>query len=190
MRIGVLALQGAVSEHVSCLEKAMEGIGIPRDEREIVGVRVLGDLEGLEGIVLPGGESTTLSLLMEKEGLFSGIKTVPKIFGTCAGAILLAKEVVGAKNGQASLGLMDISVLRNGYGRQLESFVEGMDTKLGEISGVFIRAPLIERVGDGVEVLAECRGKPVAVREGKCLAATFHPELGGSTLFHEYFLRM
>lgn len=180
----------------------MDGMGVPKEERQIVEVRVGEDLEGLSGIVLPGGESTTLSLLMEKEGLFGGIARVPKIFGTCAGAILLAKEVEGGKNGQMSLGLMDISILRNGYGRQLESFEERIGVLIGEngggnasekveeIEGVFIRAPVIEKVGEGVEVLAECRGRPVAVRQGKCLATTFHPELGGSTLFHEYFLRM
>jgi 5'-phosphate synthase pdxT subunit len=138
---------------------------------------------------------------MEKEGLFGGIARVPKIFGTCAGAILLAKEVEGRKNGQQSLGLMDISVLRNGYGRQLESFEERIEVSLGgggeegnktveEMEGVFIRAPLVEEVGEGVEVLAECRGRPVALRQGKYLATTFHPELSGSVALHEYFLRV
>jgi pyridoxal 5'-phosphate synthase pdxT subunit len=194
MRVGVLALQGAVSEHVSCLRKAMEKIGVPAGEREIDEVRVKPDLEGLEAIVLPGGESTTLSLLMEEEGLFEAISAVPKIFGTCAGAILLAKEIVGAKNGQKSLGLMDISIVRNAYGRQLDSFEEGigitLDGKEGEINAVFIRAPVIGKVGEGVEVLASCRGEPVAVRQGKYIAATFHPELSGDTLLHEYFLRL
>jgi 5'-phosphate synthase pdxT subunit len=206
MRIGVLALQGAVSEHVAHLKGAMRKLGASAGngeggktgKGEVVEVRTRGELEELDGIVLPGGESTTLSLLMEKEGLFDGIAKVPKIFGTCAGAILLAKEVGGRKNGQRSLGLMDISVLRNGYGRQLESFEGRIGVSLGgggdkaveEMDAVFIRAPLIEKVGEGVEVLAECGGKPVAVRQGNYLATTFHPELSGSSVFHEYFLKM
>jgi 5'-phosphate synthase pdxT subunit len=172
----------------------MEKIGVPPSEREVVEVRTKRELEGLEAIVLPGGESTTLSLLMEEEGLFDAVAAVPKILGTCAGAILLAKEIVGAKNGQKSLGLLDISIVRNAYGRQLESFEEKiritLDGKEGESNAIFIRAPVIERVGEGVEVLASCRGEPVAVRQGKYIAATFHPELSGDTLLHEYFLRL
>lgn len=185
MDVGVLALQGAVSEHVSSLKKAMGNLGI---KGNVVEARCTKELEGLDALVLPGGESTTLSLLMEREGMFGEIRKLPKLFGTCAGAILLANDVRGAANGQKSLGVMDLGILRNGYGRQLESFEAPLETTLGKITGVFIRAPVIERLGEGVEVLASCNGKIVAARQGKFLATTFHPELSGSTLFHEYFL--
>jgi len=187
MKIGVLALQGAVSEHVEYLEKAMGKIGV---DGEIVEVRANCDLEGLEGLVMPGGESTTLSLLMEKEGMFEELGGVPKIFGTCAGAILLSKNILEPVNGQKSLGLIDIEISRNEYGRQLESFEAPLETKLGNLNGVFIRAPGIERVGGKVGVLAEHEGKVVAVQQGKYLATTFHPELSGSTVFHEHFLKL
>lgn len=187
MGVGVLALQGAVSEHVSALEKAMGKLGI---EGKVAEVRGRGDLAGIDALVLPGGESTTLSLLMEREGMRGEIRKIPKLFGTCAGAILLANDVRGEANGQKSIGLMDLGILRNGYGRQLESFEAPLETTLGKINGVFIRAPVIERIGEGVEVLASCNGKIVAARQGKCIATTFHPELSGSTLFHEYFLKL
>ncbi len=187
MRYGVLALQGAVSEHVIYLKKAMEKMGISADVPEI---RDLKELDGLDGIILPGGESTTLSLLLEKEGMLGPLRNVPKIFGTCAGAILLAKEIVPVVDGQKCLGLIEMKVSRNAYGRQLESFEAPLDTTLGKIEGVFIRAPGIEEVGAAVEVLAEHNGKIVAVVQGKYLATTFHPELSGSTVFHEHFLKL
>jgi 5'-phosphate synthase pdxT subunit len=187
MRVGVLALQGAVSEHVGYLGKAMGKLGI---DGEVVEVRTNAGLEGLDGLVMPGGESTTLSLLMEKEGMFGKLGEVPKIFGTCAGAILLSRNILGPVNGQKSLGLIDIEISRNGYGRQLESFEAPLETRLGNLEGVFIRAPVIENVGEGVEVLATHDGKAVAVQQGKYVATTFHPELSGSTLFHEHFLKI
>ena len=187
MKAGVLALQGAVSEHVSCTKAAMENLGIKGGVAE---ARTAASLEGLDALIIPGGESTTLSLLMEKENLFPAIAKIPKIFGTCAGAILLAKEISGAANGQKTLGLIGMSIARNAYGRQLQSFEIPLETKIGKIEGVFIRAPLIESVNGNAEVLASYKGKPVAVKEGKYLATTFHPELSGSTLFHEHFLKL
>ncbi|MCP4647234.1 MAG: pyridoxal 5'-phosphate synthase glutaminase subunit PdxT [bacterium] len=187
MKVGVLALQGAVSEHVSYLEKVMGKLGVGG---KVVEVRTNCELEGLDGLVMPGGESTTLSLLMEKEGMFETLRGVPKIFGTCAGAILLSKNILEPVNRQKSLGLLDVEISRNGYGRQLESFEAPLETKLGNVDGVFIRAPVIEGVGEGVRVLAEHNGKAVAVQQGNYLATTFHPELSGSTLFHEHFLKI
>ena len=186
MKAGVLALQGAVSEHISCTRAAMEKLGISGEVSE---VRTRNALEGLDAIILPGGESTTLSLLLEEGNMFEALAAVPKIFGTCAGAILLAKEVLGAKNGQKSLGLMGMKISRNAYGRQLDSFEAPLKTSIGELEGVFIRAPMIEDA-NGAEVLAFHAGKPIAARQGKYLATTFHPELSGSTIFHEYFLRL
>ena len=186
MKVGVLALQGAVSEHVSFTKTAMEKLGISGEVSE---VRTRAGLEGLDAIILPGGESTTLSLLLEEGNMFEALAQVPKIFGTCAGAILLAKEILGAKNGQKSLGLMDMKISRNAYGRQLDSFEAPLKTSIGELEGVFIRAPAIEDAGSA-EVLATHEGKPVAARQGNHLATTFHPELSGSTIFHEYFLKL
>jgi pyridoxal 5'-phosphate synthase pdxT subunit len=157
-------------------------------------VRTPVDLAGLAGVILPGGESTTHLKVMMEEGLFDALKKFAAadgaFFGTCAGTILLAKEVHGPA--QASLGLLDALVLRNGYGRQLASDVHRGRTKLREqpLEMVFIRAPIIESVGAGVEILAEDAGHPVLVREGKILAATFHPELSDDTAVHEYFVRM
>jgi pyridoxal 5'-phosphate synthase pdxT subunit len=157
-------------------------------------VRKPGDLAGLAGVILPGGESTTHLKVMTEQGLFEALQKFAAadgaFFGTCAGTILLAKEVHGPA--QASLGLLDASVLRNGYGRQLASDVRMGQTKLraAPLEMVFIRAPIIESVGKGVEVLAEDAGHPVLVREGKILAATFHPELSDDTAVHEYFVRM
>lgn len=187
MKIGVLALQGAVSEHVGYLEKAKGKLGI---DGEIVEVRTNCELSGLNGLVIPGGESTTLSLLMEKEGMFEKLKEVPKIFGTCAGAILLSENILEPVNRQKSVGLIDIEISRNEYGRQLESFESLLETKLGKINGVFIRAPVIGKVGEEVKVLATYGENPVAIQQEKYLATTFHPELSGSTLFHEHFLKL
>ncbi len=152
------------------------------------------DLVGISGVILPGGESTTHLKVMEEEGLFDALKKFAAdggaFFGTCAGAILLAKQVHGPA--QDSLALLDISVLRNGYGRQLASDVHSGPSKLRKepLEMVFIRAPIIESVGATVEVLAEDAGHPVLVREGRILASTFHPELTDDTAVHEYFLKL
>jgi pyridoxal 5'-phosphate synthase pdxT subunit len=160
---------------------------------EHVFVRLPGDLSGLNGIILPGGESSTHLRVLTEEGLFDTLKQFAAnggaFFGTCAGAILLAREVHGPT--QASLGLLDVSILRNGYGRQLASDVHMGRTKLRKepLEMVFIRAPIIESVGKGIEVLAEDAGHPVLVRQGRVLASTFHPELTDDPTVHEYFLK-
>ncbi len=185
MKVGILAVQGDFEAHGQMLSR----LGV-----EHIFVRTPADLANLEGLVLPGGESTTHLKFLTEEGLLDGIRELARrggaLFGTCAGAILLAREVKNPP--QTSLGLADISIARNAYGRQVASQVRWSPSKLKEVplEMVFIRAPLIERVGNGVEVLAESEGQPVLVRQGKVLAATFHPELTEDTTVHEYFLQM
>src|SRR3984957_7786713 len=185
MKIGIAAIQGDYEAHAKTLDR----LGVDHTF-----VRVPDDLSGLSGVILPGGESTTHLKVMTEEGLFDALKKFAAnggaFFGTCAGAILLAREVHGPP--QASLRLLDISVLRNGYGRQLASDAHAAATKLSKnpLEMVFIRAPIIESVGDSVEVLAEDAGHPVLVREGKVLASTFHPELTNDSTVHEYFLKL
>ena len=185
--IGVLAMQGAFAEHVRALEKAGARTRL---------VRTREDLEGLDGIVLPGGESTTMTMLMERVGLLEPLRAaisggLPTL-ATCAGMIVLAREIADGMGDQRGLGLLDIAVRRNGYGRQVDSFeaplqIEGMDGKT--FPGVFIRAPLVERTGD-VEVVAEHDGHPVAVRHGRITALGFHPELSGDLRLHREFVRL
>ena len=185
MTIGVLAIQGDYEAHAKMLDR----IGVAHRY-----VRTAADLTGLDGIILPGGESTTHLKVMTEEGLFEPLKKFGAdggaLYGTCAGAILLAREVHGPP--QASLGLLDASVLRNGYGRQLASDIHLVPTKLRElpIEMVFIRAPILETVGPKVEVLAEFGGHPILVRQGNILASTFHPELTDDAAIHEYFVKM
>jgi pyridoxal 5'-phosphate synthase pdxT subunit len=185
MTIGILAIQGDYEAHAKMLDR----IGVAHRY-----VRTSDDLSGLDGIILPGGESTTHLKVLTEEGLFEPLRKFGAdggpVYGTCAGAILLAREVHGPP--QASLGLLDASVLRNGYGRQLASDVHVVQTKLREqrIEMVFIRAPIFETVGPKVEVLAEFGGHPILVRQGNILASTFHPELTEDTTIHEYFARM
>ncbi len=184
-KIGILAIQGDYEAHARMLER----LGV-----EYTYVRVPGDLVGLNGIILPGGESTTHLKVLTEEGLFDALKQFAKdggaFFGTCAGAILLARTVHGPP--QDSLGLLDISILRNGYGRQLASDVRMGPTKLHKdpLEMVFIRAPIIESVGKGIEVLAEDAGHPVLVQQGRIMASTFHPELTTDTAVHEHFLQL
>lgn len=184
MRIGVLALQGDFGLHARALEKC---------GAEAVEVRKPFELDEVDGLVMPGGESTTLLKLMDAwdfvpalEKFHSGGKP---IFGTCAGLIILAREVESPK--QFSLGLIDVTVERNAYGRQRESFVAaGMARLEGDpipLEMVFIRAPRIRRVGPGVQVLAEHGGEPVMARQDRVLVATFHPELTDNTTVHRYF---
>jgi len=185
MKIGILAIQGDYEAHAKVLDR----LGA-----EHTYVRRPDDLARLSGIILPGGESSTHLRILTEEGLFDGLKDFAAdgvaFFGTCAGAILLARDVHGPP--QASLGLIDISVLRNGYGRQLASDVHTAPTKLRKepLEMVFIRAPIIESIGQGVEVLAEDAGHPVLVQQGHVLASTFHPELTPDTAVHEHFLSM
>jgi 5'-phosphate synthase pdxT subunit len=185
MKIGILAVQGDFEAHATKLK----GLGV-----ETVEVRTVTDLRGCDGIILPGGESTTQLQFLQEEGLFEAIQKFSAeghaVFGTCAGAILLAKEVKNPE--QASLGLLDMTVLRNGYGRQLASDVFFGPTQLkpGPLEMVFIRGPIIECAGPDVRVLAEHAGKPALVQKDNVLAATFHPELTDDTTVHEHFLQM
>lgn len=183
VRVGVLALQGGFARHVETLR----GIGC-----EVVEVRRCAGLDGLDGLVIPGGESTTLLNLMRDEPWFEALRRFADlggaIFGTCAGAILLADRVTGPA--QPSLGLLDADVARNAWGRQVDSFevdldVAGID---GAVPAVFIRAPRFERLGPGVETLSRLSGEPVLVRHGRLLAATFHPELTDDDRLHRLFV--
>jgi len=170
-KIGVLALQGDFEAH----EKALKRAGA-----EPVEVRSAADLEQLDGLIIPGGESSTMLKLIEQESMLDPLREFGlkrPVFGTCAGAILLASEVTHPA--QPGLGLMDISVERNAYGRQLDSRIARLKAEDGgeEMEAVFIRAPIIRRVGENVKVLANYGGDPVLVEQGRHLAATFHPEL-------------
>ncbi|MFZ0037723.1 MAG: pyridoxal 5'-phosphate synthase glutaminase subunit PdxT [Candidatus Acidiferrales bacterium] len=185
MKIGVLAIQGDYEAHGRMLER----LGV-----EPVYVRTPADLDGVRGLIIPGGESTTHMKILSEEGLLDAIRKYSAgggaFFGTCAGAILLAREVHNPD--QPSLGLLDISVLRNGYGRQLASDIHLGASKLKDapLEMVFIRAPIIDSVGPSVKVLAEDAGHPVLVEQGRILAATFHPELTSDSTIHEHFLKM
>jgi 5'-phosphate synthase pdxT subunit len=185
MKIGVLAAQGAFAEHISKLNKL---------DIEAVAVRLPGELKGMDGLIIPGGESTTISRLMSAYDLLSKITGLAgegmPLFGTCAGMILMAKQISG--NSTKSLGLMDITVKRNAFGRQVDSF----ETKLAipalgkePFPAVFIRAPIIEDCAKAVEVLAKLdNGTVVAVKQGKLLATSFHPELTDDLRLHRFFL--
>jgi 5'-phosphate synthase pdxT subunit len=186
-KIGVLALQGDVRQHVARLaELGAHPVEIRRPE----------DLAGIDGIIIPGGESTTMALLMDSaelrpplaERLGAGMPA----FGTCAGMILLAADVLDGRPDQAGFGVIDISVRRNAFGRQVDSFEADVAIPvLGPepVPGVFIRAPVVERAGEGVEVLAQVGGRPVACRQGPVLVTSFHPELSGDLRLHDLFLK-
>jgi 5'-phosphate synthase pdxT subunit len=182
LTIGVLALQGAYDAHA----KRLVALGAtPRL------VRVPADLDGLDGLIMPGGESTTMLRFLDRNGFFETLETYVKstpTFGTCAGAILLASDVEGPA--QRSLGALDITVERNAYGRQIDSTILTAPTALpgGPLEMVFIRAPRIARTGPAVETLATRDGSPTLVRSGNLLAATFHPELSNDTRVHQLFL--
>lgn len=185
MKIGILAVQGDFAAHAAMLA----GLGV-----ESIEVRTPGDLAGCDGLILPGGESTTQLQFLQEEGLYEAIRQFAAekkaILGTCAGAILLASEVKNPR--QESLGLLDMTVLRNGYGRQVHSdVVSGPSTlKVEPMEMVFIRGPIFERVGAGIEVLAEFAGKPALVQKGQIMAAAFHPELTNDTTVHQRFVTM
>ncbi|MHC1480492.1 pyridoxal 5'-phosphate synthase glutaminase subunit PdxT [Frateuria aurantia] len=180
-RLGVLTLQGAYAAHAQVLER----LGA-----EVRTVRLPADFDGLDGLVIPGGESTTMLRLLDRDGMFAALQDYARrkpCFGTCAGAILLARHVHPA---QSSLDILDIDVQRNGYGRQLDSTIISAPTALpgGPLEMVFIRAPRFTRIGKDVEVLAERDGEAVLVRQGHHLAASFHPELGADPRVHQAFL--
>jgi 5'-phosphate synthase pdxT subunit len=181
--VGVLALQGDFAAHAALL--AVLGA-------EVREVRRVADLSALGGLVIPGGESSALLRLMDDEPWFEALRAFHReggaLFGTCAGAILLAREVTGPP--QPSLGLLDATVERNAYGRQVQSFETELQAPAlgGPVKAAFIRAPRIRRVGPGVTVLAQHQGEPVLVEEGRVMAATFHPEITGDRRVHERFL--
>jgi pyridoxal 5'-phosphate synthase pdxT subunit len=185
MEIGVLALQGAFAKHGEMLNR----LGIKWRE-----VRTASDLNNIDGLIIPGGESTTMLKLMKDENLFEPLKKFVHerpTFGTCAGVILLARDVRNPS--QASLGAMDITVERNGYGRQIDSFsgtIEAPEISSRPVEAVFIRAPIIASTGPEVKVLANRQNSPVLIEQGHCLGATFHPELTNDTSIHERFLAM
>ena len=174
MVVGVLALQGGFAAHA----RILASLGA-----EVREVRTVADLEGLDGLVMPGGESTTMTLGIEREGLADPLRDLVRsgtpVFGTCAGLIMLDR---------AHLGLLDVDARRNAFGRQLHSFEADLTIEGHDVHAVFIRAPWVAEHGADVEVLAEVDGHPVAVRQGNVLAVSFHPELTGDTTLHERFL--
>jgi 5'-phosphate synthase pdxT subunit len=186
-RIGVLALQGDFREHIAVLT----GLGA-----EAVPVRRPLELASIDGLVIPGGESSVMDKLSRLFGLAEPLKEAiasgMPVYGTCAGLIMLADTLLDSINGQESLGGLDVAVRRNAFGSQLDSFETDLDIAvLGDppVHAVFIRAPVVERVGDGVTVLGELAdGRIVAVEQGNLLGTSFHPEITGETRFHEYFL--
>jgi 5'-phosphate synthase pdxT subunit len=186
LAVGVLALQGAFAAHARVLAEL---------DAEAVEVRTPDDLDTLDALIIPGGESTTISMLLESSRLFEPLAErlsggLP-VFGTCAGMILLATDVLDGRPDQRSFGAIDIAVRRNAYGRQIDSFeadlaVAGLDAPF---HAVFIRAPAVERVGPGVEVLASHEGRPVLARQDSVTVASFHPELSGDARLHQRFLQ-
>ncbi|WP_027415939.1 pyridoxal 5'-phosphate synthase glutaminase subunit PdxT [Aneurinibacillus terranovensis] len=185
MKIGVLALQGAVSEHIRMLEKA---------GAEAIAIKKVSQLDEVEGLVLPGGESTTMGKLMREYGFDTALKDFYEqkkpIFGTCAGLILLANEI--AEQDWVHLGFMNMKVQRNAFGRQRESFETNLSLKgiTDEFPAVFIRAPLILGVGENVDILSTYNDEIVAARQDHLLCASFHPELTDDARMHKYFLEM
>jgi 5'-phosphate synthase pdxT subunit len=184
VKVGVLAIQGDVREHLDLFRS----LGVAAEP-----VRTLDEVESVDALVLPGGESTTIGFLLAEHDMLDPLRKriedgLPA-FGTCAGAILLARTVGGGD--VPKLGVMDITIERNAYGRQVDSFEADLELRdRGRMHAVFIRAPQITAVGEGVEVLAEHAGRPVVVRQGHVFAATFHPELSGETALHEAFVEV
>jgi 5'-phosphate synthase pdxT subunit len=186
LRVGVFALQGDVREHLQLLT----ALGV-----ESIEVRNAEQLASVDGLILPGGESTTISKLIDifglRDDLLAYISKGKPVYGTCAGMIMLATEVLDEASGQQSLKAMDISVRRNAFGSQLDSFETSIEFAGAPVEVAFIRAPIVERVGENVQILSQLSdGAVVAVREGNLLATSFHPELTGDSSVHEYFLGM
>lgn len=194
-RIGVLALQGAFREHLRSLRRC---------GADAVEIRTREDLDGLSGLALPGGESTVMGKLLTEWGMMERLRGLIRdglpVFGTCAGLILLCTDIIGHPR-QPRIGLLDASVRRNAFGRQVDSFTTDLELspfpavrplaeKASPMRAVFIRAPLIERTGPGVEVLARVNGLPVAVRQGNMLAVSFHPELTDDLRLHQWVVDM
>lgn len=197
MKIGILEIQGDIDEHIKATEAAFKKLDI---KGEVKKVKKQKDIEEINGLIIPGGESTVIGTILKQRGLLDLIKFKYEkgmpIFGTCAGLIVMAKKtydrVVGEKP-QPLLEILNVTVERNAYGRQNESFEVDINVPiLGEKSfrAVFIRSPVIKRVGNNVDVLATLNNNPVAVKQGNAIATTFHPELTNDTRFHEYFIRI
>jgi 5'-phosphate synthase pdxT subunit len=184
LHIGVLAIQGGFHKHVEMLES----LGVDAFE-----VRTQEEIERCDGLIIPGGESTTIAKLLISfslaQPIIERVKQGMPVFGTCAGMILLSSKIEGYKN-QYSFGLMHTTVERNAYGRQIESFETTIPFQDHMVEAVFIRAPRIQQLGKDAEVLMEYEGDPVCIREGHMLAASFHPELSGDTTLHRYFIEM
>ena len=182
MKIGVLALQGDFREHI----RYAEDLG-----HSAIAVRRPEELSSVDALILPGGESTTISLLAQSYGLHSPIAQAIKaglpVYGSCAGMILLADRILDGTTGQTGFGGLDITVRRNAFGRQVDSFEGEIDFAGRSLNAIFIRAPWVESWGEKVQVLAEVNGHPVAVRQGKLLATSFHPEISGDHTVHRYF---
>jgi 5'-phosphate synthase pdxT subunit len=184
--IGVLAMQGAFVDHERVLERLGARVRL---------VRSAADLDGLDGLVLPGGESTSMQILLERMGLWEAVRGLVRgglpTLGTCAGMILLSRRITDGREGQRSFDVLPITVRRNGYGRQVDSFEAPLEVAgLGDaFPGIFIRAPLVEDAG-GAEVLSQLDGYPVAVRQGRVIALAFHPELSGDDRLHRLFLEL
>lgn len=197
MKIGILAIQGSVIEHVRATKQAAQNLNL---DIEVIEVRLPEDFKDISGIILPGGESTTQSKLMKRYGLFEELQKKIQaglpVWGTCAGAILLAKEVSGKENKVLpdTLAVMDIHADRNAYGTQVDSFINSLDMQfndeLQKIEAVFIRAPKLTALNDSVQTLATDKDESVALQKGSMLVTSFHPELTDDTKVHEYFLSM
>jgi 5'-phosphate synthase pdxT subunit len=184
MRVGVLALQGDFREHIA----ALSAIGV-----EAIGVKTEIEINSVDALILPGGESTTIAKLARIFGVFDLIKSkisggLP-VYGSCAGLILLSNKILDGAEGQETFGGLDITSRRNAFGRQVDSFEGEIEfSGIGKLNGVFIRAPWVEEVGSSVSVLATSHGHPVAVRQGSILATSFHPELTSDYAVHRYFV--
>lgn len=184
MRVGVLALQGDFREHIA----ALSAIGV-----DAIGVKTEIEIESVDALILPGGESTTIAKLARIFGVFDLIKSkisggLP-VYGSCAGLILLSNKILDGAEGQETFGGLDITSRRNAFGRQVDSFEGEIEfSGIGKLNGVFIRAPWVEEVGSSVSVLATSHGHPVAVRQGSILATSFHPELTSDYAVHRYFV--
>ncbi len=187
MKVGVLGLQGDVREHLRALAEVGATASV---------VKRVDQLDAVDALVMPGGESTTIGKLLDLYGLIEALRervaSEMPLYGTCAGAILMADRIVGPQDAPQRLGVMDIAVRRNAYGRQVDSFEADLEVAGlgGPFRAVFIRAPAIEEVGDDVEVLAEVDGDPVLVRQGSLLASTFHPEMTSDARVHELFVKL
>ncbi|MEY4693261.1 MAG: hypothetical protein RL437_541 [Actinomycetota bacterium] len=184
MRVGVLALQGDFREHIA----ALSAVGV-----EAIAVKTAAEINSVNALVLPGGESTTIAKLARIFDVFDLIKEKIKdgfpVYGSCAGLILLSDRILDGIEGQETFGGLNITARRNAFGRQVDSFEGEIEfAGLGKLNGVFIRAPWVEQVGSGVEVLATSHGHPVAVRQGSILATSFHPELTEDHAVHRYFV--